>query len=315
MVAAWGSPEFVEMRRQAGWLLAAGLSRRCITACAQSCAAATGSGAGSAQAVVRSTAASGSQVYESSRAVDEYLLFHYGNAKDVMPYSFGPSDALDFPMRLADLCKSSNSGRRGRRALDIGCSVGGSAFELSRHFDQVVGVDFSQHFIDAANDLKANGTRKFEMMKQGQIFVTREAKVSADVDRSRVQFKQGDACNLDPSLGQFDVILASNLLCRLPSPRKFIERVPDFLSPGGRLVLVSPYSWLQEYTADVGEWFGAQLDANGQPIDSFVALKDFIGSKKLPLKLLSEQDTSFLIREHERKFQYGVSHVTIWERL
>lgn len=279
------------------------LQKRCVTATAAVCNASDNA------RTVRSTAASGSQVYESSRAVDEYLLFHYGDNSDIMPYTFGPSDALQFPTRLAELCKKQGSDRI--RALDIGCSVGGSAFELARHYNEVVGIDFSQHFIDAANDMKANGTRSFEVMKQGKIFVKRQASVPADIDRSRVAFHQGDACNLDPSLGQFDVILASNLLCRLPSPRQFIDKVSNFLKPGGALVLVSPYSWLEEYTKS-DEWFGAQINSDGQALDSFGTLRKYISDKKLPLNLVGQEDIPFLIREHERKFQYGVSDVTIW---
>jgi len=241
-----------------------------------------------------------------------------------MPYGFGPTEALQFPKRLAEVAakawKSSSialndktAGRRSR-ALDIGCAVGGSAFELARYFDEVVGVDFSQHFIDAANEMKVNGTKSYEMMKQGQIFFTRTASVPTGVDRTRIQFQQGDACNMNTSLGKFDVVLASNLLCRLPSPRKFVDGVADFLTVGGHLILVSPYSWLHEYTEEK-EWFGAQLDAQGRFVESFSALRDYITKRGLPLKLVEQYDMSFLIREHERKFQYGVSDVTIWERL
>jgi hypothetical protein len=53
---------------------------------------------------VRSTTASGSVVYESSRAVDEYLLFHYLPGNQLCPYDLAPRDALDFPKRCADLC-------------------------------------------------------------------------------------------------------------------------------------------------------------------------------------------------------------------
>lgn len=256
-------------------------------------------------------------MYESRRAVDEYLLFHYGDASDVMPYAFGPGAALDFPRRLAELCvvASASAGNKRGRALDVGCSVGGSAFELARHYEQVVGVDFSQHFVDAANDMKQNGTRSFEILKQGQLFLPRQASVPSGIDRSRVSFQQGDACHLNArALGTFDVILASNLLCRLPSPRLFIDSVASFLRPGGVLVLVSPYSWLDEYTPRT-EWFGAKVDAaSGQPQDSFRALQDYIQSHKLPLVLKSQTDIPFLIREHERKFQYGVSDCTVWQR-
>lgn len=36
-------------------------------------------------------------------------------------------------------------------ALDIGCAVGGASFELARAFPHVLGIDFSQHFVNAAN--------------------------------------------------------------------------------------------------------------------------------------------------------------------
>jgi hypothetical protein len=88
--------------------------------------------------------------------------------------------------------------------------------------------------------------------------------------------------------------------------------VPSFLKPQGRLVLISPYSWLEEYT-NSDEWFGAQ-SVDGKDQDSFDALKEFI-DKMESLKLVHRSDTPFLIREHERKFQYGVSDVTIWEKI
>jgi 2-polyprenyl-3-methyl-5-hydroxy-6-metoxy-1,4-benzoquinol methylase len=40
------------------------------------------------------------------------------------------------------------------KALDVGCAVGGTSFELSRDFDHVVGIDFSHAFVDAANAMK-----------------------------------------------------------------------------------------------------------------------------------------------------------------
>lgn len=39
------------------------------------------------------------------------------------------------------------------RALDVGCAVGRSSFEMARTFDEVVGVDFSGKFINAAKAL------------------------------------------------------------------------------------------------------------------------------------------------------------------
>lgn len=262
---------------------------------------------------VRSTTASGSQVYESRRAVFEYLFFHYGDPNKLMPYSFGPSSALHFPSRCAQICvdKALDSNiSLNTRALDIGCAVGASTFELARSYNEVIGIDYSQHFIDAANKMKIDGKMEMEILKSGQLFEKEVATVPSEIDRTRVTFQQGDACSLDSSLGQFDVILASNLLCRLPSPIKFLQSVPNFLKPNGCVVLISPYSWLEEYTP-VSEWIGGCKDQppSAEAIDKI--MKEELSS---PFELLHREDMPFLIREHERKYQYGVSDCTVWKK-
>ncbi len=88
------------------------------------------------------------------------------------------------------------------RALDVGCATGGQSFELSKYFSEVVGIDFSKHFIDAANEMKAKGEMKYSILKQGTIMQPMTAKVMPWIDRSKVNFHVGDACNLDKSLGK-----------------------------------------------------------------------------------------------------------------
>ena len=70
-------------------------------------------------------------------------------------------------------------------------------------------------------------------------------------DRSKVHFQQGDACNLDPNLGQFGCVLAANLICRLPEPMSFLEALPRLVVPGGIVVITSPYTWMKDYTPEV----------------------------------------------------------------
>ena len=109
--------------------------------------------------------------------------------------------------------------------------------------------------------------------------------------------------------GQFDCILASNLLCRLPDPRKFLSDVPTLLKPGGCLVLVSPYSWLEEYTPS-SKWIGA----TAQTPDSAEEIVKILTSAGQPLELVHREDLDFVIREHERKYQYGVSDCMVWKK-
>jgi hypothetical protein len=102
-------------------------------------------------------------------------------------------------------------------------------------------------------------------------------------------------------------------MCRLPSPRAFLKSVPNFLNKNGILVLVSPYSWLEEYTP-LNEWVGGTLDAGNNPQSSYEILKNYIESE-CNLNLIHQSDEPFLIREHERKFQYGVSDATVWKKI
>lgn len=160
---------------------------------------------------VRSTAASGSQVYESQRAVDEYLLFHYGQNQDFLPFPdvTGMEFALDFTKRIVQIANRvllPYPSQTNKRVLDLGCAVGGLSFELSREnsISEVVGLDFSHHFIDTAKELQKEGKKNYQILHQGEIFQTREVSLldKTDIRRDKVHFVQGDACNLDPNLGK-----------------------------------------------------------------------------------------------------------------
>jgi SAM-dependent methyltransferase len=102
-----------------------------------------------------------------------------------------------------------SAGTKRGRALDVGCAVGAAVFHLTRGFNEVVGVDFSQHFVDAANQMKAKGEMKFRIMKQGEIFQDCVTELPGDIDRSRASFYKGDACNLDKKLGTVNLLLTN----------------------------------------------------------------------------------------------------------
>ena len=67
------------------------------------------------------------------------------------------------------------------RAVDVGCAVGRSTFELCRLFDEVVGIDYSQSFVDACNLLKDEGKMAYYITTEGDLKETLEAKVDPDV--------------------------------------------------------------------------------------------------------------------------------------
>lgn len=84
---------------------------------------------------------------------------------------------------------------------------------------------------------------------------TREAHVPTDADKEQVTFKVGDACNLPLNLAPVDAVLAANLICRLPEPKKFLDALPRIVKPGGVVVLTTPFSWLEAWTKP-RSWLG-----------------------------------------------------------
>lgn len=56
-----------------------------------------------------------------------------------------------------------------KRAFDIGCAVGRSSFELAAKFDEVIGLDYSQAFVDVCNQLKADGRRDYFVQDEGDL--------------------------------------------------------------------------------------------------------------------------------------------------
>ena len=248
-------------------------------------------------------------IYETDRLLAEYLLFHYGEDAEVLPWPDGPRAALQYPVRCVAECFDLSLLPAGARALDLGCAVGRSAFELARHCAEVIGVDFSQRFITTAQDLRDNGTVNYLRRDEGELSTPLTARVPADITRTRVHFETGDAMGLRPGLGPFDAVLMANLIDRLQDPRRCLERLPGLVKPGGQLVITSPYTWLEEFTP-AENWLGG-FASGGEHVLTRAGL---IFSLSEAFELVAVKDLPFLIREHARKFQWSVAEATIWHR-
>ena len=242
--------------------------------------------------------------YESRRLIDEYLFFHYATFEEAAGALPVPREAWAFPQRVVTVLI--DPATPARNALDVGCAVGASTFELARSIPRVTGIDFSKAFIRTAQELKTNGSLKASVAYEGRRLQTFTAKVPAEIDRKRTDFKTGDAMNLRTDAGIFDVVLAANLICRLPQPLRFIERLASLVAPGGQLLLATPFSWLPEFTPEEN-WLGG---TEGSQL-SHEILAEILDPA---FSLEFTQDLPFLIREHSRKFQYGISLGTRWRR-
>jgi putative 4-mercaptohistidine N1-methyltranferase len=247
--------------------------------------------------------------YETQRAQSEYLLFHYGLPAQILPWAFGPAQALEYPARCVSECLDLARLPNPARALDLGCAVGRSTFELARVCSEVVGIDYSQRFIEIAQQLQREGSIAYDYIEEGQLTIPATAAVPADVDRQRVRFEQGDAQGLRLSLGQFDVVLMANLVDRLSDPKSCLDSLHCLVRKAGQLILTTPCTWLEEYTPRE-RWLGG-FEQSGRAVKTLESIQSILAPD---FTLTRTLDMPFLIREHARKFQWSVAQATIWVR-
>jgi len=146
-------------------------------------------------------------VYETDKILADYLLMHFGSDEQRMPWGLGRLSAIDFPKVTA----SYFSQKRVDLALDLGCSVGGSAFQLSKTSKKVIAIDLSKKFIAAANELKSKGKINFEYQEEGHQTSTTEVVMPEDSVAENISFAVGDVLKLPEGFKGFDRVHAANL--------------------------------------------------------------------------------------------------------
>jgi len=243
--------------------------------------------------------------YETDKLLSEYAEFHYGDEY------FG---VANFSKSLVEVAIEALGDAPKRNALDIGCASGRATFELARHFDAVTGIDFSARFIGQGVQLARGETLRYTLTDEGELVQYKSRSLSElglESVRDKVEFFQGDACNLKPQFSGYDFILAANLIDRLYSPAKFLSAIHERLNIGGILMLTSPYTWLADHTPRE-EWIGG-FKKDGESFTTFEGLKAHLRDH---FELIQQPiEVPFVIRETKRKFQHTLSEVTFWRRI
>lgn len=246
-------------------------------------------------------------IYEQDSMVAMYLEFHYGPEYLNVP---------NFPVRcIAETAKHLHDGYT-TKALDIGCASGRSSFELAKLFDQVDAVDLSARLLEAPSRLQSVGTQRYTVCDEGELLSYKQIQL-CDYDgyeavKDRIQFSQGDACNLIAKYTDYDLVFAGNLLDRLYDPAKFLRMIKERINVGGMLVITSPYTWLEEHTPR-SAWLGGFKDGGGERFTTLHGLQNALTSE---FELITDPvDIPFVIRETSRKFQHTFSQFSAWRKV
>ena len=118
--------------------------------------------------------------------------------------------------------------RPGDRVLDLGCGAGRHAFEMYRRGADVIAFD------QDADELSRCATCSSAMADAGEV----PAGAEADV-------KEGDALSLPFADGEFDRVVAAEILEHVPADIQALGRARPVLRPGGTIALTVP-RWLPE---------------------------------------------------------------------
>lgn len=121
----------------------------------------------------------------------------------------------------------------GKRILDVGCGIGGPAFEMARtHGAHVVGIDLEAPLIDRAlAAARAHGLQ------------------------DQCQFQTVEAGPLPFPDGSFDIVLSSGAVTQTEATMEIIEDCYRAIMPGGYFTC---YEWMRsdrDYSDDMHYWF------------------------------------------------------------
>jgi putative 4-mercaptohistidine N1-methyltranferase len=247
--------------------------------------------------------ARGQAVYDEKDTVGHYLDFH-----------FGPNS--DYPVACASHCVEAvrELGLPFGRALEVGGGPGRAGMELSKHFGHVDSGDYSQTFVDLANKLLTDGKLDWRVAFDKTAGMVTERSVSiADLGVGNIAFSQMDAQDLPANLSNYDLICGFNLIDRLARPKDFLLHVKDRLKPGGLLVLSSPYTWLEEFTAKE-EWLGGYKYGDNDGPSTYAGMKEILLAAGFD-EVKAPQDIWFRIDELDngRKSQQTCAQMTFWK--
>ena len=200
----------------------------------------------------------GSTGYNSKSMLSAYLWSHYAEFFDG-PGGAGASDATDAYQKWASLFTQTHGW-----ALDIGCSVGRLAFELSRTHSRVIGVDTSSTFIKKARQILKDRQLRFDLIIEGHITEERSCELDAAYHSDRVDFIVADAMALPFRTGRFDTAASVNILEKVPHPVQHLKEVNRILQKNpGNFLFSDPFSW-DESVSDPDLWLSGRNSGPGK---------------------------------------------------
>lgn len=245
--------------------------------------------------------------YSDLKEVQRQLFQHFGNVEELPQLKeIIPKEAENYHIRLAQFCSDmcdKYEVTKGR-VLDVGCGPGGTSFNLSAHFENVVGTDISYSMIVVGQQLKQFAEIGCLFSNEGGKHISHHCmRVPDRAFRERVVFWDEDVCALIYTCGKFNCVLVSNTLTDMHDPKAFLVNIGQYVEIGGLLIISDVFNW----SNGPEEFFGGEGEC----------LTPSLLEKLLnpTWTLQEENDMSFYVPRCKRLAEVGNANVTVWKRM
>ncbi|MEW6990130.1 5-histidylcysteine sulfoxide synthase [Colwelliaceae bacterium 6441] len=188
------------------------------------------------------------------------------------------SPEINFTVQLANFVGELSLPTAHKKLLNLGCSVGRTAFELSSKFEHIDAVDFSARYIQCAVKLQQGNTVRFQNVVEGDIVNFNEISLRDYLPnyQDNITFSQGDAVNLKPIFCDYDVILLQQVLEHSYDPKSVLSGISQRLNNNGLLIIASNYTF-DEHVTEKEKWLGG-IKVNGENVTAFEGISQILAA-------------------------------------
>ena len=245
----------------------------------------------------------GSELDTVRRHLSHYAVDHWG---EFDPQPWEGSGAV---VRLVDDVTAVAAPAPGGLAVDLGCSVGRSSFELAaRTGGLVVGVDLNLSMLRLAAQALRTGRVVYPRRRVGVAFDRRDHAVHPPA-AEQVDFWAADAAALPFPDASVQTAMSLNLLDCLPDPFDHLRTLGRILEPGGLALMATPYDWSPGATQIQG-WIGGHSQRGEDGGDPVQRMRQVVQPEHCGLRVEAERDdVPWEVRSYARSRTVYQCHV------
>ncbi|MCO4799988.1 MAG: 5-histidylcysteine sulfoxide synthase [Colwelliaceae bacterium] len=238
--------------------------------------------------------------FESDSDICQQLDSHYCSNNNTNNFTVG----------LAEFVRKVTANNTNKKLLNLGCSVGRTAFELSSTFEKIDAIDFSARYIQYGVKLQQDQLVRFQSIVEGDIVNFNEISLTQFVKnyQNNVTFSQGDAVNLKPIFNHYDVILLQQTLEQSYDPKMVLKNITSRLNKHG-LLIISSNNVFDEKITDKNKWLGG-VKINGENVTVFDGISQVLSSK---FSLVTTSSLVQILRLNANQSQNNLIELSVWQ--